>query len=192
MPEKLNVLDVGCAAGSLAQCLSQKKHCSVTGVEHDRALAEKARLYCDRVYAGDVESEKLLVQIKGPFDAIVFADVLEHLRRPEAVLKAARRLLKENGAVYVSIPNVANWRLRFRLLAGRFQYTDTGILDQSHLRFFTRQSAAALLRSCGFQPVGMKTTSGKGRLIPALLSALAPGWFAYQFIFKAVKCRPSR
>jgi methionine biosynthesis protein MetW len=192
MPEGIRVLDIGCAGGSLAQCLRRVKHCRVTGVEKDASLAGKARLCCEKIVLGDAESPLVLAKIRGPFDAVVFADVLEHLKRPEDVLKASRRLLKPDGHAYVSVPNVANWRIRLGLLAGRFAYTETGILDRSHVRFFTRRSAAAMLRACGYEPVGMKTTSGKGRLIPKLLSALAPEWFAFQFIFKAAPCHPSR
>jgi 2-polyprenyl-3-methyl-5-hydroxy-6-metoxy-1,4-benzoquinol methylase len=192
MPPGLRVLDVGCAGGSLAQCLGKVRGCRVTGVERDPRLAARARPYCDKIHVGDVESGKVLAKIKGPFDAVVFADVLEHLRDPEAALSAAARFLRNDGHVYVSVPNVANWRVRLGLLAGRFAYSDTGILDRTHLHLFTRRSALDMLRGCGFEPVGMKTTSGKGRLIPRMLSALAPEWFAFQFIFKAVKCRPSR
>jgi len=183
---------VGCAAGSVAQYLGGQKNCRVVGIERDPLLARKARAHCERVVVGDVESGNLLSKVKGAFGAIIFADVLEHLRSPEAVLAAAKTLLEPDGEVFVSVPNVANWRVRLRLLLGRFEYKDTGILDRTHLRFFTRHTAVKLIHSCGYQVVGMKTTSGRGKFIPTLLSALAPGWFAYQFIFKAVPCRSRR
>jgi len=191
VPLGSKVLDIGCASGEVARYLVEKRSCRVVGVEKDPWLAAKARPYCEHVYVGDVETDDILRQIAGPFEVIVLADLLEHLRQPEKVLRAVRPLLCPEGYVLASIPNVANWRIRLKLLAGRFDYTETGLLDRTHLRFFTRRTARELFHQCGFRIAKMTTTAGQGRSIPTLLAGVAPGLFAYQFIFRAVPRRPN-
>lgn len=92
------------------------------------------------------------------FDYILFADVLEHLRDPEAVLKRALPSLKAGGKVIVSVPNIANLVMRLSLLAGRFDYTERGILDRTHLRFFTLANLKRMIANCGCDIVTVAAT----------------------------------
>jgi 2-polyprenyl-3-methyl-5-hydroxy-6-metoxy-1,4-benzoquinol methylase len=180
------VLDIGCASGSVARYLSEEKGCTVIGVEHDPILAEKARAFCQEVHVGDVESAEVRERLVGPFDAVIVADILEHLRRPEHLLESARGLLSDQGRLLVSLPNVANWRIRLRLLFGCFDYTETGILDRTHLRFYTRRTAERLLVDSGYNITRRAHTVGGGRALARAMARLSPGLLAYQFVFEAV------
>ena len=143
-PEKqrLRILDVGTASGYLGAILSDRGH-SVVGIESDAAIAEKAKAYYDSFHLADLESYEFPYQRE--FDYILFADVLEHLREPAAALRRCLPALKESGKIIISVPNVANLFVRLSLLFGRFEYMDRGILDRTHLRFFTFRSLDKML-----------------------------------------------
>lgn len=144
----VRILDVGTAGGYLGKVWSAKGH-FVSGIEFDPAAAETARQYYESFDVADVETYAF--PQRREFDYIVFADVLEHLRDPAAVLRRCLPALKESGKIIVSVPNVANWVIRLSLFFGKFDYMDRGILDRTHLRFFTLRSAKQLLQdaSCG-------------------------------------------
>ncbi len=137
-------LDVGAADGFLAERLTAQGW-SVTALERDPELAARAHGRCKEVVVADLESAPPLLH--GPFDAIVYGDVLEHLSDPVATLRALDADPRPGGTVIVSVPNVAHLWVRLSLLAGRFDYADRGILDRTHLRFFTRRTLLELLRS---------------------------------------------
>jgi len=144
------VLDIGCAAGDVARILSQRG-CSVWGVENDRVAVELARAYCQRVVVGDVAALDLEATLAGTlFDAVLFLDVLEHLLDPAAALRKAARLLAADGKVLASIPNVAHGAVRLQLLGGRFRYTDAGLLDRTHVKFFDLAGVEELFKSSGY------------------------------------------
>lgn len=144
------VLDIGCAAGDVARILSQRG-CSVWGVESDRVAAELARAYCKRVVVGDVADLDLEATLAGTtFDAVLFLDVLEHLLDPAAALRKAARVLAADGKVLASIPNVAHGAVRLQLLGGRFRYTDAGLLDRTHVKFFDSAGVEELFKSTGY------------------------------------------
>ena len=133
----VRILDVGTASGYLGKVLRERGH-YVAGIEKDATAAARARNYYDSLQVADVESFEF--PYKHEFDYILFADVLEHLRDPSAVLRACTPALKESGKIIISVPNVANIIVRLSLLLGRFDYMDRGILDRTHLRFFTLKS----------------------------------------------------
>jgi SAM-dependent methyltransferase len=190
------VLDVGCATGYLAAPLSARG-CSVVGVEPDAESARAAEAHCERVIVGSIESADDRAEITGAFDYIVFGDVLEHLVDPWGTLTFARELLAPGGAVIASVPNVAAWPVRLRLLTGSFEYADFGLLDRTHLRFFTRAGAHALARGAGFtvererfahleRPPGpiRRTLPFLTSLADRALARLLPGLFAQQFVLR--------
>jgi 2-polyprenyl-3-methyl-5-hydroxy-6-metoxy-1,4-benzoquinol methylase len=151
VPEGASVLEVGCATGYMSDVLVQRKGCRVTGIELDPTAAAEASAYCERVVVGDVETLDLGEHLDAErYDAILFADVLEHLRDPAAVLRRVRPFVAEGGAVIASIPNVAHISVRLALLAGEFRYRKLGLLDDTHLRFFTRESIVDLFESTGY------------------------------------------
>jgi len=138
------VLDVGAADGSVARPLAARG-CRVWAIELDAAAAAKARSACERVIVGDVEQLDLdAVLEEQRFDFVLLLDVLEHLRDPVALLKRLRDRLAPGGRVIASIPNVTHGAVRLSLLSGSFTYTETGLLDRTHLRLFDRRGAENL------------------------------------------------
>ncbi|HJV08205.1 MAG TPA: methyltransferase domain-containing protein [Acidimicrobiales bacterium] len=192
------VLDVGCATGYLAEALTERG-CTVSGLESDEEAAEEARPHLDRLVVGDVESMDLAEAFGDErFDVIVFGDVLEHLRDPLAALRKAKALLSDRGSVVASIPNIAHGSVRLALLAGRFDYQDLGLLDSTHIRFFTRASVEDLFREAGMVPIDVRrTTAGffdtpvpvrEAEFAPEVIDAVRadPESSTYQFVLRAV------
>ena len=144
------VLDFGCATGYLAHFLSQRG-CRVTGLEINPEAAKTAEQYCEKVIIADLDLVSLAeILPEKRFDVAVFGDVLEHLRNPWHTLKATINLLKPDGYVVASIPNVAHGAIRLALLKGKFEYSELGILDDTHLRFFTRETVEKLFEDTGY------------------------------------------
>lgn len=153
------VLDVGCATGYLARAL-REQGCTVSGVEFDAAAAEEAAPALERIVVGDLERLDLPAEFAGEqFDVVVFGDVLEHLRDPLPVLRSVRELLRPGGAVVISVPNIAHGDVRLALLQGKFTYRNLGLLDNTHVHFFTRESLRGFLQEAGFVAVDVQTTT---------------------------------
>jgi 2-polyprenyl-3-methyl-5-hydroxy-6-metoxy-1,4-benzoquinol methylase len=204
VPDGARVLDVGCATGYLAAELVARG-CTVVGVEFDPVAAQQARAVCREVVVGDVESEAVRADIAravadaGGVDAVICADVLEHLRDPWTVLAWLRTLLDPGGRAVVSVPNIAHWTVRRELLRGRFDYTDFGLLDRTHLRFFTRASATELAHRAGFA-VQAEHPAGAPLPLESRVPALAkvrdpcvrrcPGLLALQFVLVLTVAQP--
>ena len=153
-----NVLDVGCATGYLGEVL-RARGCIVTGVELDREAAEIASSKLGRLVVGDIVTLDL-VETFGPerFDVVVLGDVIEHVVDPAGLLARVATLLVPGGSVVISTPNVAHGALRLALLQGRWRYRDLGLLDRTHLRFFTRESLESVVREAGLVAVDVRTT----------------------------------
>lgn len=142
------VLEVGCSVGHVTEHLVAAGN-TVVGVELDPDAAREARRFALDVHVADIDRAPLDELVDGPFDVVVFGDVLEHLRDPSAALAAACRLLAPDGHVVVSVPNVAHADVRLMLLEGRWEYQEHGLLDDTHLRFFTREGLRSLLAASG-------------------------------------------
>lgn len=195
-----DVLEFGTATGYLSSEMA-KLGCNVTGVEQDRDMAEIARPHCREMIVSDIEA--LEFDQLGKYDAVVFGDVLEHLRDPRGILERVGGLLKPGGKVLMSLPNVANIWVRLNLLFGRFNYSRVGILDETHLRFFTLQTMKQLAADSGFDVISINATpiplptmmpsTSKGRSLSFLhffnwgLTRLRKTLFGYQFV---LICRP--
>jgi 2-polyprenyl-3-methyl-5-hydroxy-6-metoxy-1,4-benzoquinol methylase len=150
VPANCRVLDLGVADGSVAAILKQMG-CRVWGVDIDPEAAEAARGVCEDVVIGDLSTMSLAEQFDGQqFDVVLMLDVLEHLGDPVAVLGQVAGVLADGGWGVVSLPNVAHVSMRLSLLEGRFQYTDVGLLDRTHLRFFDRAGVDDLLEQAGW------------------------------------------
>jgi predicted TPR repeat methyltransferase len=197
LPPGLRLLDLGAAGGHLGRAVRDR--CAfLAGVEPDDQLPAASRegyddwRACDALSAGRWDA---------PFDAVVCADVLEHLPRPEHLLDRIREWLRPGGILFASIPNVANVSVRAALLAGRFSYAERGILDRTHLRFYTRRSARALLEGAGFPvrkitatampyelavgALGRRPLRSPVRAFAAGSARIWPTLFGYQFLFEA-------
>jgi len=152
------VLDVGCDTGYLGETLTAFGN-TTSGFEVNEITAAQARSKLERVEVGDLERTDLVELFgRGAFDVVVFGDVLEHLRDPLPVLRQARPLLAPGGSVLISTPNIAHGDVRLALLSGRFRYNKLGILDETHTRFFTRDSLVEFLRDAGFILADLRRT----------------------------------
>ena len=148
-----SVLDVGCAAGEMGRLLKETGFQRVVGIERDPESAARARDVLDEVVEGDVERIELPFE-RDSFDCIVFADVLEHLIEPQEVLRRFRDYLSPEGVVVASIPNVRFAGVIHNLVEGSWRYTDAGILDRTHLRFFTFKEIERMFDAAGYEIVG--------------------------------------
>jgi len=179
LPEgPLRILDVGCGAGGgIAAAKSRRASWSVVGIERDAALAAQARALCDRVEEGDLREALPRLARKGErFDAIVFADVLEHHEDPAGALDAARTLASPGARLLVSVPNVGHLSIVRDLLCGRFDPVPAGLLDAGHLRWFTAELLAELLVEAGWTVDSIQAEAGAPSPDPEPLRRLAETW----------------
>ena len=188
------VLDLGCSSGLLAERLSEMGH-HVVGV--DMYEFPEATQRMSAFYKADL-TEGIPPVVGTGFDLVLMADVLEHLGRPDRLLEQCKDVLAPEGSVILCVPNIGHWYPRSRATLGMFDYDQRGILDATHLRFFTRRSIRKLVERSGFtvrrmEPVGLPLDAlgmegSKGRLIRLLdhfLVTLWPTMFGYQFIVEA-------
>lgn len=187
------VLDVGCGSGALGLALKRRQAVEITGLTYSDTEAELARAHLDRVETCDLNS--LDVGELGMFDCIVCSHVLEHLYWPQDLLARLRPHLTLQGALVVALPNVLAWRQRLAFLCGRFRYTDGGLMDRTHFRFFDWRTAQALARDAGFRVVAARAEGvfplvGRlpliGPMLNRLATTIAPGLFGFQFVIVAV------
>lgn len=193
------LLDLGAAGGELGAAL--RDHFAKTiGFEYNVDCAGELRGRFDQIVIADLEGVR---QLPSNVDAIVLADVLEHLRNPASTLKLVRAALKDDGYVFLSVPNIANITIRIGLLLGIFEYRDRGILDHTHLRFYTLRTFRREVENAGFRILEIAGSSVPVRLIigrftperllragERVLTWITRLWrslFAYQIIVVAAK-----
>jgi glycosyltransferase involved in cell wall biosynthesis len=199
----LRILDVGCGPGWLAGALTAAGH-TVTGV--DRVETEGVRERMSRFVAADL-AHGLPDEIDGGYDVVLAADVIEHLPDPELLLRQLARQVHDGGTVIASVPNIGHWYPRLRIAGGRFDYDQRGILDATHLRFFSRRSFLRATEAAGLAPIGTSHTGlpldaldiGDNRLATATIApvdralvAVWPTLFAYQFVFEFAPAHVAR
>jgi 2-polyprenyl-3-methyl-5-hydroxy-6-metoxy-1,4-benzoquinol methylase len=149
--EAKKVLEVGCAGGMTGKTLRETGFQEVVGIELIEKIAKQGELYYDRLFIGDVEKMELPYET-GHFDCILYPDVLEHLRDPWKIMKGHNALVKKGGTIICSIPNIRHYRVIKKLLfKGKWEYQDDGIMDKTHLRFFTISSIGEMLVDSGFE-----------------------------------------
>jgi methionine biosynthesis protein MetW len=172
------VLELGCASGQVGRVLVGQKHCSVTGVEIDSAAAGEARDAGLTVHQGSLCDADFRAQIQGTYDFVIAADVLEHLADPDPVLEHVKRWLAPGGFAIIAVPNIASWNVRFRLFfGGHFEYEETGVMDRTHVHFFTYDTFHALLAKQGWT---VKATMIEGWEVPGLLAIFGRWPLAYR------------
>ncbi len=198
-PRGGTLLDLGAAGGELGSAL--REHFDRTiGFEYNVDCVGELTGRFDQVVIADLERVK---QLPHGISAIVLADVLEHLRSPASALKLVREALAEDGHAFISVPNIANITVRLGLLFGIFEYRDRGILDHTHLRFYTKRTIRREVENAGFKieeirgsSVPIRLIIGKytpefllriGERMLTWLTRLWRGLFAYQVILVAVK-----
>ena len=193
------VLEAGCSSGHVTQVLAAQG-CRVVGVEIDPQAARSAEQWSERVIVGDFEDGTVWPALgEETFDVIVFADVLEHLKNPLATLRASIEHLALQGTVIISVPNIAHADVKIALLKGLFPYAESGLLDETHVHFFTRDSLLALLHDAGLvateftritapvfsTEIGVSASDVDDAVLAALVSDREAE--TYQFVVKAVK-----
>lgn len=195
------ILDLGCSGGLLAERLQEIGH-HVTGVDVVEVPEVHERV--GNFVKADLDAG-IPAEVGTGFDVVLAADVLEHVREPAHLLSDARRVLRPGGTMIVCVPNIAHWYPRFRTLLGRFDYDQRGILDNTHLRFFTRRSIRRLVEREGFKvrrleavglpldALGMEGGASRWlRMLDHVLLAAWPTMFGYQFILELEPERESR
>jgi glycosyltransferase involved in cell wall biosynthesis len=189
------ILDLGCSSGLLSERLRAMGH-DVTGVDHMEIDGVRDRT--DAFFRADL-NDGIPLEAGSGFDIVLGADVLEHVVNPGALVRQVRDVLSPEGVAVFCVPNIAHWYPRTRSMLGMFDYDQRGILDSTHLRFFTRRSIRKLIEREGFtvrrlEPVGLPLDAlgveGGGktrwlRLVDHLLLDLWPTMFGYQFIVEA-------
>lgn len=190
------VLEVGCSAGHVTRRLVERGN-TVTGVELDPQALDLAREFLAEGHAIDLDQTRVSSVVEGPFDVVVLGDVLEHVRRPAEVLADLVALLGDDGRFVISLPNVAHQDVRLMLLGGQWDYQWDGLLDETHLRWFTRASIRRLLDECGLVatrlhrvvvPVqGSNVPVNPDVMTAAIMSLIThdPDSESYQFVFEA-------
>lgn len=158
VPHGCRVLDVGCGTGCISELVVQDCGADLTGIEPDADRAAKAQKRGLNVIQGYLF--KNFFKEHGKYDVVLFIDVLEHLSSPGVLLQMVRLGLNPDGYIIVSVPNVAHWSVRWNLLRGIFNYEQYGIMDSTHLRWFTRHSLRKLFERTGYEVVTMDSTLG--------------------------------
>jgi 2-polyprenyl-3-methyl-5-hydroxy-6-metoxy-1,4-benzoquinol methylase len=200
-----DVLDLGCGEGFLSSELAKAGN-RVSGVDALPEASERAAMAA--YYQADLDEgiADVIDELNGKtFDRVLLLDILEHLRSPERILRECQQVLGSKGVMLVSLPNVANITVRLMLLAGKFNYVDRGILDKTHLHFYTRKTAKRLLEDNGYQVLEIKATVIPIELvlgvapenpvmklltrIMGMMVRVMPGLFAYQYVFVIQKAR---
>ncbi len=189
-PGTRRVLEIGCAAGMTGRRLKELGFEEVVGVEVLADVARKALPFYDRVIVGDVEKTELPYE-EGHFDCILYGDVLEHLVDPWKVLAAHNRSLRTGGAIICSIPNVRHYKhLKKLLIRGEWEYGEAGLLDRSHLRFFTIKSIEEMVEGAGFEMATMIKRPSGAKWLKWLNRALGNSFVDHlvlQYLFTAIK-----
>jgi 2-polyprenyl-3-methyl-5-hydroxy-6-metoxy-1,4-benzoquinol methylase len=187
-------LDLGCGSGANAAAL-KKRGMEVDGITLSEDEASIARAHCDMVFVHNLE-DGLPENLTAKYDAVLASHVLEHICYPEKLLQAIASQLKPNGTLVVALPNLLNWKYRFKMLFGIFEYADIGIMDYTHFRWYTLKSARRLLETHGFK-VNKAHAHGyfpffrrripRGMLVglDRLICRLLPGLAGFQLILVA-------
>ena len=204
IPAGAQVLDLGTGSGALGEFLTRQQGCTVDGLTYNAHEADLARPHYRHVYVADLEQCDLPSLLGAQrYDVIVCADVLEHIRNPEQVLLACRALLRDGGFLVLSVPNAGYCGLIAELMAGDFRYREEGLLDRTHVRFFTRRTLLHLLQEIGLYPQALElierdlpesefSVSLDG-LPPAVARYLisAPDAMVYQFVLRCGVVAPA-
>ena len=199
LPVQSRVLDIGTASGTLAR-MCQGHSLQLFGVEPNPDWARMASPLYEKIYVGSIQDAE--DGFLAGYDVVVLGDVLEHLPMPDITLQRLVHLQSSGSTFMISVPNIANLWIRLSLLLGKFDYAERGILDRTHLRFFTRKTLLAMLKTSGLEIVSIDVTpiplelisrfflSLPGRWIHSLfarLTTLLPTLLGYQFVVRARK-----
>lgn len=186
------LVDLGCGVGSMGKCLKDRIDCHVLRITFSADEARIAAKSLDEVLIADLDQFQF--NQLGSFDCALCSHVLDHLRDPERVLVELRDHLAEDGVLIVALPNVLYWRQRWEFLWGRFRYTEGGLMDRTHCRFFDWRTAQDLIAGAGYVVEVVEATGGfplsrwlgnAGRRVDSAVVRALPGLFGFQFLLVA-------
>jgi SAM-dependent methyltransferase len=191
------VLDIGCGAGNLGEHIKKHRDCEVFGITYSQLEAEIASRVLDLALVADLNSSLALSDL-GQFDCIICSHVLEHLYQPQHFLMQLHNLLTPDGKLILALPNVLYWKQRLEFFKGNFRYSEGGLMDRTHFRFFDWQTAQDLVIQSGYQILQSEADgcfplpairkflpiSTSHRIDKAALTSF-PGLFGFQFVFFA-------
>lgn len=185
-------LDVGCWTGNLGGKIIRKKHCIVDGLDYrDDVLAEAKKKNYRKTFRINLNNSDcdLSLLTRSTYDIIIFSDVLEHTSEPLKILKLFREYLKKDGSIIISVPNILFFGQRLLFLLGYFNYSNGGIMDKTHLRFFTAKSLRDMCENAGYvidNFYGYAQVQNKFGFL-RFLSSILPNLFAIQFMVRIRK-----
>lgn len=152
----LKIIEIGCGYGVFASSLKTERKAVVWGIELSKKAAEEASVKLDKVVIGDIENDNIALP-KNYFDCIIFNDVLEHLKNPWVVLEKVKDYLIDGGYIVASVPNVRYfYNIKNLIKHKEWNYVDQGILDKTHLRFFTYKTIRDMFQICGYKIIKME------------------------------------
>lgn len=191
------ILDIGCGRGATARELKRTLKAEIVyGIELVESMAKVASEHMDKVLRGSIEEMDLPFEEQF-FDYVIAADVLEHLIDPWQTLRRVTRYLKQDGQIIASVPNVQNWKIiRDLVLKGDWKYTKHGLLDRTHLRFFTEKTFLSLLRNAGFDQIeiipafALKNSARLARATNRLTFGSLKGFLSHQYYARARLSKP--
>lgn len=181
------VLEVGCGEGATAAEIKRKFNCEVSGIELFESAVQKAEKLLDRVIWADIENYEPDFQ-PYYFDCIIFADILEHTKDPWAVLNKYKKYLNKEGWIIASIPNIRYIVPVLKILTDKFEYEPSGILDQTHLRFFTLHTIKKMFDECGYRIINISENRNNGwkmKLLSLLSFGLLKSFGVVQYLIVA-------
>ena len=149
VPENASILDIGCSSGNLGATLKKDKNATVVGIDLDKGDVELAKEKLSKATVVNIEKEDF--SGLGTFDVVIMADVIEHLVDPVSVLKKVKKNLKKGGIFIFSVPNMANSTIRIKLLSGKFEYKNWGLLDKTHIHFYDREELERVFIESGYE-----------------------------------------
>lgn len=189
VPPESSVLEIGCATGFMGAYLINKKKCKVVGVEKFPDEAKEAKKVLTKVIQGDIEDNDTLKKIskEGNFDVILASAIIQHLVDPHKALKSWKKFFKKNGRLVITGSNITHWSMRKKVLFGEFEYQEYGLLDNTHLHFFTPKTFKKLITDAGYTIEDYKIDSVGGGFpkVSLLLSKFFPNLFTYQMVIEA-------
>jgi len=193
--EARRILDVGCGSGLLGGEIKRLRNCEVIGITLSESEAQEASKFLDKILVCDLN--KYDPGELGKFDCVLCSHVLEHLYYPKRLLELLRNNLNDHGLLIIALPNVVYWQQRLEFLKGKFRYTNEGLLDYTHMRFFDYQTALELIQDAGYKvlskffdghfplPVIRNLSKSLAYIVDKTAIKVAPGLFTRQFIFVA-------
>lgn len=183
------ILECGCGRGLTGKELKKLLNCEITGIEIFEEAAKEAEKHLDKVLLGNIEEMNFNFKEKY-FDSILFPDVLEHTKDPWAVLNHLKKYLSDDGIIIASIPNIQYLPALLKIINGKFEYEESGVLDKTHLRFFTLHTIKKMFDDCGFsikKIISKKGNNWKFQVLNTISFGLLSPYSIYQYLLVVTK-----